>query len=116
MGPFRVRGSRILAIQCTLVEFLESTVQGVTYRYLRRGETLGPHEYSSSSDLFVNFLCKRDPFARDFSEALAKEFYAGVRCGLLHEARTKNGWKVWARQGRDRRMKWSKFVSCIGVL
>lgn len=96
-ATFRGEGFSILAIQCTLIEFLESTVQGVNYRYLRKGETLLPHEYSSSSDLFVSFLCNREPFAKHFDEALAREFYASVRCGLLHEARTKNGWKVKAQ-------------------
>jgi hypothetical protein len=96
-GTFEGEGFSILAIQCTLIEFLESTVQGINYRHLRKGEALGPHEYSSSCDLFISFLCKRDPFARNFDVALAKDFYVGVRCGLLHEARTKNCWRVWAQ-------------------
>jgi hypothetical protein len=95
-GTFQGEGFSIAAIQCTLIEFLESTVQGISYRHLRKGETLGPHEYSASGDVFVNFLCKREPFLNDFDEALAREFYVGVRCGLLHEARTKNGWRIWA--------------------
>src|SRR3990172_8118852 len=54
-GTFQGEGFSILAIQCTLVEFLESAVQGITYRHLRRGETLGPYEYSSSREVFVGF-------------------------------------------------------------
>jgi len=96
-GTLRGEGFSILAIQCTLVEFLESTVQGIKYRYLRKGESLGPHEYTSSRGVFVAFLCNREPFAKEFDVDLANDFYAGVRCGLLHEARTKNGWRVWAR-------------------
>jgi len=95
-GTFQGEGFAILAIQCTLIEFLESTFQGVKYRYLRRGESLGPHEYNSSRDVFVSFLCNREPFANEFDEKLATDFYIGVRCGLLHEARTKNGWRIWA--------------------
>jgi hypothetical protein len=95
-GTYSGEGFSIVAIQCTLIEFLESTLQGITYRYLRKGETLGRYEYTSSSDLFVSFLSKRIPFANDFDEDQAKDFYVGVRCGLLHEARTKNGWRVWA--------------------
>jgi hypothetical protein len=95
-GTFQGEGFSILAIQCTLIEFLESTVQGISYRYLRRGETLGPYEYNSSQEVFVSFLCKRNPFAKEFDEPIARDFYSGVRCGLLHEARTKNGWTVWA--------------------
>jgi hypothetical protein len=95
-GTFQGEGFSILAIQCSLIEFLESTVQGLTYRYLRKGETLGKYEYQTSRALFAHFLCHRHPFAKEFTDALANDFYASVRCGLLHEARTKNGWKVWA--------------------
>jgi hypothetical protein len=95
-GSYSGEGFSIVAIQCTLIEFLESSLQGITYRYLRKGEVLGRYEYTSSSELFVNFLTTRAPFAKDFDEAQAKDFYVSVRYGLLHEARTKNGWKVWA--------------------
>lgn len=57
-------------------------------------------EYSSSSDIFVSFLVNRTPFKNDFSNGnSARDFYEGVRCGLLHEARTKNGWTIWAKSG-----------------
>ena len=90
-GSFQGEGFSIVAIQCTLVEFLESTVQGINYQYANPG----PFEYSGSRRLFVQFLTERPPFRNEFSEALAKDFYEGVRCGLLHEARTKNGWTIW---------------------
>jgi hypothetical protein len=82
---------------CSLIEFLESAVQGKSYRYRPKGApSLGPYEYSSGSDIFVSFLINRAPFKNDFIEATARDFYEGVRCGLLHEARTKNGWTIWA--------------------
>lgn len=96
-GTFQGEGFSIMAVQCSLIEFLESTVQGLNYRHLKPGEKLGPFEYSKSSDLFVHFLSKRQPFATQFDEALARDFYSGVRCALLHEARTKGGWKIWAK-------------------
>jgi hypothetical protein len=96
-GTLQGEGFSILAIQCTLVEFLESTLQGIKYRHLQRGEALCPYEYSSSRDIFVRFLVNRNPFSKEFDNRLALDFYAGVRCGLLHEARTKAGWKVWAK-------------------
>jgi hypothetical protein len=95
-GTFQGEGFSILTIQCSLIEFMESTVQGITYRHLRRGEALGPYEYNTSVALFTEFLCHRHPFATQFTERLATEFYVSIRCGLLHEARTKNGWRVWA--------------------
>ncbi len=95
-GTLQGEGFSIVAIQCTLIEFLESTAKGLSYRYLRSGERLGQYEYSSSRDLFVSFLCSRTPFSKVFDDQLARDFYEGVRCGLLHEARTKNGWSIWA--------------------
>jgi hypothetical protein len=96
-GTFQGEGFSILAIQCTLMEFLESTVQGLKYRHLKRGETFQRYEYSSSRDIFISFLVNREPFAKEFDASLAMDFYSGVRCGLLHEARTRSGWKVWAK-------------------
>ena len=96
-GTYQGEGFSIAAIQCTLIEFLESTAQGLTYRFQRNGEKLGPFEYSSSKRIFIAFLCTRKPFSGTFDETSALDFYEGVRCGLLHEAQTKNGWKVWAK-------------------
>jgi hypothetical protein len=102
-GTFVGEGFAIMAIQCSLIEFLESTVQGVRYRYPKRGEVLGAYEYSGSRDIFVNFLTERPPFSAEFDRGLALEFYASIRCGMLHEAQTKNGWRIWA-QSEDGRM------------
>ncbi len=95
-GELRGEGFSIVAIQCSLIEFLESTAQGTNYKYVRRGQQLGAFEYSSSRDVFVSFLTNRSPFAATFDAGTAEDFYASVRCGLLHEARTKNGWRIWA--------------------
>lgn len=98
-GPFQGEGFSIVAIQCSLIEFLESTAQGKNYRHKshkKRDEVLGAYEYSSSQNVFVAFLRNRAPFSQVFDEASAQEFYFSVRCGLLHEAQTKNGWRIWA--------------------
>lgn len=100
-GTFTGEGFSIMAILCTLVEFLESTVQGLKYKYSRSKNDLGNYEYSNSQDIFVNFLCKRTPFNRHFSEDSAREFYGSIRCGLLHEAQTKNGWKIHAKSQNE---------------
>ena len=97
-GTFQGEGFAIVAIQCTLIEFLESTVEGRSYRYRRRGDPrLGPDDYQDSSDLFVRFLTKRMPFKEEFDGDLARDFYKNVRCGLLHEARTKGEWTIRAK-------------------
>jgi hypothetical protein len=77
-------GFSIMTILCSLIEYLEATYQGKSYRYLRRGESLGPHEYNMSKEIFVSFLTQRTPFNSYFDPHLAEEFYKNVRCGLLH--------------------------------
>lgn len=98
-GTFTGEGFAIAAIQCTLIEFLESTEQGINYVYGKPGQ----HEYFKSAPVFVSFLTERHPFKSVFTKEAAQDFYEGVRCGLLHEAQTKNGWRIWggnALQGR----------------
>lgn len=89
-------GFSIIAIDCTLIEFLESTIQGKSYRHVRRGDrSIDPAtEYESSEHMFVEFLCNRSPFCAYFTKKLASDFYASVRCGLLHEACTKGDWRI----------------------
>jgi hypothetical protein len=89
-------GFSIVALHCSLIEFLASTLEGKTYKYQRNGQpSLGQFEYSNSQDMFIEFLENQEPFKTIFSvQGTAKDFYASVRCGLLHEARTKNGWRI----------------------
>ena len=96
-GRFQGEGFSILTIQCSLIEYFESTIQGIKYRFTRNGQDLGKWEYSKSQEVFVEFLTNRPPFDSEFDQPLAEDFYRNVRCGLLHEARTKDGWRVRAR-------------------
>jgi len=86
-------GFSVVTIQCTLLEFLAAASRGLTYR---NGGALNAFEYSGSKALFTNFLSTEAPFNAQFDLALAEDFYANVRCGLLHEARTKGGWTILA--------------------
>ncbi len=90
-------GFSMVAIDCSLVEFLESAVQGKTYRWCQSDAELLKYEYRKSAPVFVSFLTTREPFRDTFDSALANEFYSHIRCGLLHEARTKAGWRIHAR-------------------
>lgn len=93
-GTLQGEGFSIVSVLCCLIEFLESTAQGSNYRYLKLGETLQAHEYVNSQNLIVEFLQIREPFSATFDATSAQDFYVGVRCGLLHEARTTNGWRI----------------------
>jgi hypothetical protein len=96
-------GFSIVAIQCSLIEFLESTIQGKSYLHCRKGDPpLGKHEYKLSGGIFESFLVNRPPFNREFNPVLAHDFYENVRCGVLHEARTKNGWAILAKSKSGR--------------
>jgi hypothetical protein len=91
-------GFSILAIHCSMIEFLESTLQGRTYRFRRKKDPpLGQYEYTESGQMFTAFLVRREPFSQVFNASLAGDFYSGVRCALLHEARTKDGWIIKAK-------------------
>lgn len=89
-------GFTIMTLLCSLIEFLESTRQGTRYRYCKDRD-LRSNEYNKSKQYFITFLTTRRPFSEQFSDYDASEFYSAIRCGLLHEASTKNGWKVWAK-------------------
>jgi hypothetical protein len=86
-------GFAIVTIYCALIEFLETTYLGLNYKEgpLRH---LKDYEYNSAKcgHLFQSFLVNRKPFLLD--EELAISFYKNVRCGLIHEAQTKNGWLI----------------------
>ncbi len=86
-------GFAIVSIQCALIEFLAALREGKRFRY---ENPKPPHEYRNSRDLFCDFLRRTAPFASLFTKAQAWDFYGNVRCGLLHEARTKGEWIVWA--------------------
>lgn len=94
-GTWEGEGFSIVSVQCALIEFLAALRKGENYRHLKRGETLGPHEYNRSGDLFRDFLATEQPFNAWFTPDTAADFYASIRCALLHEARTKNGWIIW---------------------
>jgi hypothetical protein len=67
--------------------------RGLTYR---NGAPRSAYEYSGSKALFADFLATEAPFSVQFDQSLAVDFYVNVRCGLLHEARTKGGWTILA--------------------
>lgn len=89
-------GFAIVVLHCSLIEFLASTLEGKRYRYVGKdGSPLSKYEYSNSKDMFVRFLEKNEPFKQMFAKnGTATEFYKSVRCGLMHEARTKGQWRI----------------------
>lgn len=99
-------GFSIVALHCTLIEFLASTLEGKNYKHRPRGADAnwicGDYEYSGSCKVFSHFLAEQIPFKDHFNSIRAAvKFYENVRCPLLHEARTKDGWRILAGSSSD---------------
>jgi hypothetical protein len=92
IGEYQGEGFSIVTIQCSLIEFLETTITGETYKF--KNPDPKNFEYNQSKKKFINFLEKRFPFSRIFDHNLAKDVYENIRCGLLHEAQTKGNWLI----------------------
>lgn len=96
-GSSRGEGFSIVTIQCALIEFLAAAHDGLAYRHKN---PRAPYEYSRSGEIFARFLQSVRPFSGIFDQGSAQDFYTSVRCGLLHEATTKNGWRIRANGGK----------------
>jgi hypothetical protein len=86
-------GFSITVILCTLIEALETFYYGKCYKY-EKPRTNMEYGNGKSKLLFVSFLTTKEPFCNYFSKALAEDFFINVRCALLHEAMTRNGWTI----------------------
>lgn len=97
-------GFAITALFCSLIEFLESCERGYNFKYIGgQGNALQCYEYDQhqASTYFKDFLKTRKPFDTLIPSVLVNSFYRDVRCGLLHEARTKGGWVISTAASHD---------------
>src|SRR5712664_2107583 len=83
-GP-KCHGFAMLAVSCLMVEALESFRQG------------WPHTDRKSEAAFCGFFQAHDEF-RDI-RPVAHDFYRAVRCAILHQAETTDGWRVRSKGG-----------------
>lgn len=82
-AQYKKYGFTILAIDCLLIETLQSFYEGII------------DSSGKSKDLFANFLLQRNQFSCYFkTKNDAKAFYKNFRCGILHQAQTFNNTKV----------------------
>jgi len=77
-------GFTILAIDCLLIETLQSFREGLI-------DIKG-----KSKKIFIKFLTERQNFKDFFTEELANMFYKDIRCGILHQAETMGDILVWS--------------------
>ena len=94
-------GFAMVALFCSLLEFLESCERGDNFHFIGKAkERLKDNEYDEhqASRYFKNFLKTRKPFNEAIPLELVDSFYQDVRCGLLHETRTKGGWLISTKE------------------
>jgi hypothetical protein len=91
-----------MAISCPMLEALESSMRGWK-KSIRQSEKL-----------FVDFLDREPDFAT--LRALGSDFFANVRCGILHQVETTAGWRI-GRCGDlfdgDRTINADKFIRAL---
>lgn len=99
--PKYKNGFTMMAVSCLMIECLESFRQG------------WPNTKRKSEAAFRSFFSHWKAFA-EFS-SVSGEFYEHVRCGLLHQAETRGGWRI-VRNGSllaDRTINATKFVTAL---
>jgi len=98
-------GFTILLSLCALVESLASFRTGEIFNHAKN-KTGPKYEYNRSAGLYINFLHTVNIFENVFYQIdkngkktedtpfNAGKFYDEVRCGLIHEGRTKGDWTI----------------------
>lgn len=107
-GGHKGFGFAVMALCCLLIETLQCYRQGLPSSdegELKKLETLqtngeAPPAYrlvapfhAGSRNVFCEFF-KRPEHQRFFPEVDGRVFYEAIRCGLLHQAQTKDGWRI----------------------
>lgn len=77
-------GFSILAVDCLLIETLQSFREGLI-------DTKG-----KSQKMFEKFLTSRNGFCEHFDKEKAANFYRDIRCGILHQAEVMGSYLIWS--------------------
>ncbi len=78
-GNSNRHGFSMMAVSCLMIEALQSFKEG-------KENTKG-----ISKQTFEKFFAN----SNYFKEFLATNFYDEIRCGILHQAETRGGWRIW---------------------
>lgn len=102
-------GFAIVTLQCALIEMLAAFKYGKIHNRSKK-ESDPSYEYRDSAKYFLKFLKTESLFENHFftlhrngvkqgnQPYKAEDFYNNVRCGLMHEARTKKDWLITAKK------------------
>ena len=94
-----------MAVICSFIESLAAFKSGRIFNLRYKPATDPSFHYNSSRQLYLEFLQNADVFENHFwrmsngkkekdKPFIALDFYEHVRCGLVHEGRTKNNWNI----------------------
>lgn len=86
------KGFAVVNLQCSLIETLESFIKGAINSGKKWKNNKGNTIFNNNQEIFKSFFNYNKPFK--YLEINTEYFYKDVRCGLLHETQTKNGWKI----------------------
>lgn len=89
---FEKRAGEGFSISLILIVLMESLASFEIGKIYTQEKKFSPHLYNSSAKLFNEFLKNNEIFKEKFpNNRDARDlFYKNIRCGLVHEARTKN--------------------------
>ena len=87
-------GFAVVNLQCSLIEMIESFVNGWVYIHKPRGwyKNEQKSEVMNNACIFKSFFANRNGIEN--MKIDGGDFYDSVRCGLLHETQTKSNWKI----------------------
>ena len=100
-------GFTIVTVQCALIEMFAAFRKGKIFNHNRTSDS-PKYEYKESQKMFTSLLRTASIFKDNFWELNQRgkvvinrpfnsvDFYKNVRCGLVHEARTKANWHITA--------------------
>jgi len=99
-------GFAILTVQCSLIEMFAAFRNGKIFNHRYKATTSPKYEYKFSEEMFTSLLKTNEIFKNIFWQKnengiiekdkpySSSEFYKNVRCGLMHEAKTKGNWYI----------------------
>lgn len=95
-------GFAVVSLQCSLIETVESFYNGWIYEfptYKKEGKIVKNKKGHNlnNCNIFESFFQNRIPFTK----IDGKDFFFNVRCALLHESQTKNGWRILGRNSSN---------------
>jgi len=108
-GKSKGEGFGILTLQCSIMEYLGTLKDGMIFNHEEKGKKTNykkkiptkkfpAYYYTDSAKWYNKFLNTATIFEGYFhgEKAFLKshDFYQNVRCGLIHEAQTRNNWTV----------------------